>query len=155
MNLITKIEGFLAKEEHAIAAEISKLSGAAKTALHVGVSIVDELNTLAQNPVIDAIASLTGPLGITIVNDLKAVLPQVATDLQLSETIVGSTDPNVILNGIVTILQDKVGVAKNVNLHSLALIISTDISGGALTWSEAAQLVEWYYKNAYTAVKAS
>jgi hypothetical protein len=155
MNLLTSIEGFLVKEEHAIAAEISKLSGGAKVALHIGVAVVDELNAIVQNPVVDIAASLTGSLGTTIVTDLKAILPQVAADLQLGETILGSTDPNVILNAIVSVIQDKVGIAKNLDLHGLALIISTDISKGALTWSDAAQLEEWYYKNAYTAVKSA
>lgn len=122
-----------------------------KTAIHIGVSVVDKMKTFVESPTADVLtAIIPGDLDDKIKEQLRKYLPRIVTEMKLAEQCTELTDPNEIVACAINTLQQIGGDwisddAKKNFYDSLAVLIAQVASDGKLTWDDAKAVIKWYY----------
>ena len=80
-------------------------------------------------------------------NFLKDILPKVAVELKIVDSIRGIKDPSEQLKAICNAINISSSDYKNSTYHALATMIINYLSDGKITWGEAVALAEYYYQN--------
>lgn len=128
-----------------------KLPKEFKTAIHVGVTVVDAMKNFVDSGVADVITSIIpGDLDDKIKDALRKYLPKIVTEMKLAEQCSELTDPNEIVACAIKTLQQIGGDwisddAKKNFYDSLAVLIAQVASDGKLTWDDAKAVIKWYY----------
>ena len=119
-----------------------------KTAIAVGVTLTENLKTIMASPVVDVItAIIPGQADDAAVALLRAALPKIMTQLQLTQNCINSSDPNTIVQcGLQTLSKLDAGT-QNSFLHSISIMLAQVAADGKLAWSDGVYLLQWFYTN--------
>jgi hypothetical protein len=117
-----------------------------KTAIHIGVTVVNNMKTALDNPVTDILtAIIPGTLDDVIVQKLREALPEILLNLKLAENCTGLTDISQIVECAIRNLQSIEGDFKSAFLHDLSILIAQVAADGKLSWSDGVYILQWYY----------
>lgn len=128
-----------------------KLPKEFKTAIHIGVTVVDKMKSFVESETADVISSIIpGDIDDKIKGLLRQYLPRIVTEMKLAEQCSELTDPNEIVACAIKTLQQIGGDwisddAKKNFYDSLAVLIAQVASDGKLTWDDAKAVIKWYY----------
>jgi hypothetical protein len=128
-----------------------KLPQEFKTAIHIGVAVVDNMKSFVDSPIADVLtAIIPGDLDDRIKEELRKYLPKIVIEMKLAEQCSELTDPNEIVACAIKTLQQIGGDwisddAKKNFYDSLAVLIAQVASDGKLTWDDAKAVIKWYY----------
>lgn len=114
--------------------------------LPVAINVVDAFKTITQADQGNYIGHLAGSAGAVVEDKLRQLLPPLLTELKLVQAS-PATDVNILLKQAFDNLELSTDRAKNAFYHSLASMLLNDLADGKITWSEAVELCEYYYKN--------
>lgn len=125
-----------------------------KTAIHIGVVVTEGLKTFVDSPAADVLTTIIpGNIDDDLKYLLRVKLPKILTELKLADSCGGLTDPSLITECAVKVLQGLDGDISSAFLHSLSILIAQVVAGdGKLKWSDAVYVLEWYYQNDYKAI---
>lgn len=147
-SIIHSIGGFFA---HLFSGLLPEL----KSAIHIGVTVVDAIKTFdtASPEVADILtAIIPGTFDDKIKNLLREKLPSILIELRLVDATLGLTDPNEITAAAVKTLQQLSGDYHSAFLNSLSIIVAQVAADGKLDWNDAAYLLKWYYDHKQTLI---
>lgn len=122
-----------------------------KSAIHIGVTVVDKMKAFVESGTADVItAIIPGDVDDKIKDALRKYLPKIVVEMKLAEQCSGLTDPNEIVACAIKTLQQIGGDwisddAKKNFYDSLAVLIAQVASDGKLTWDDAKAVIKWYY----------
>lgn len=102
-------------------------------------SIVTVLKTAVDIDQVDFLGNLYGAAGAALENKLREKLPAILTELKLVQS--GNIEE------AIAALKLSTNRAQDAFYHSIAAMLLVDFTDGKLSWSEAVELVEFYYKN--------
>ena len=121
-----------------------------KTAIHIGVLITENIKNFVDSPAADILtAIIPGDIDDEIKTMLRAKLPAILTELKLTDSCSGLTDPAEITTCAVKVLQGLDGDVKSSFLHSISIMIAQIAADGKLTWSDGVYILEWYYQHEF------
>jgi hypothetical protein len=144
MSIFTKIWSAIRKI-------FDKLPQEFKTAIHIGVAVVDNMKSFVDSPIADVITALIpGDVDDKVKDALRKYLPKIVIEMKLAEQCAGLTDPNEIVACAIKTLQQIGGDwisddAKKNFYDSLAVLVAQVASDGKLTWDDAKAVIKWYY----------
>lgn len=122
----------------------------------VAIKVVDGLKTVNESTEGDAVAAVIKAVIPGVKDDiiidsvrsfLKNVLPKVAVELKIVDSIRNITDPSEQLKAICNAINVSSDEFKNSTYHALATMVINYLSDGKITWGEAVALAEYYYQN--------
>ena len=146
------LQSFLTKIWTEIKSLFEGIPSELKTAIHIGVTVTQNIKTLVDSPVADVLtAIIPGDIDDEIKNWLHAKLPEILTELKLADSCSGLTDPAAITQCAVKVLQGLDADVQAPFLHSLSVLIAQVAADGKLTWSDGVYLLQWYYEHEYQA----
>ena len=146
------LQSFLTKIWTEIKSLFEGIPSELKTAIHIGVTVTQNIKTFVDSPVADVLtAIIPGDIDDEIKNWLHAKLPEILTELKLADSCSGLTDPPAITQCAVKILQGLDADVQAPFLHSLSVLIAQVAADGKLTWSDGVYLLQWYYEHEYQA----
>lgn len=141
---------FLKKIWAAIKSLFDGLPTEFKSAIHIGVIVVEQIKTVIDSPVADVLtAIIPGDADDKIKALLREKLPVLLAELKLADQCGELTDPAEIVDCAIKTLQQLSGDIKSAFLHNIAILAAQVAADGQLTWSDGVYLLEWYYKNKY------
>jgi aspartokinase-like uncharacterized kinase len=108
---------------------------------------VSALKTIADIDQADMIGHLAGRAGPLIEDKIREALPKILTELRLVSAVVNAGTPEQIIAAAMAELHLSSDRAKDAFYHSIAAMLLVDLADGKLSWSEAVELVEFYYMN--------
>ncbi len=121
-----------------------------KTAIHIGVTVAENIKTFVNSPTADIITALIpGDIDDSIKNILRSKLPLILSELKLAEACQNINDPAQLTTCAVNTLQSLEGDIKSSFLHTISILVAEVTADGQLTWSDGVYLLEWYYKHKY------
>ncbi|KAA5532639.1 hypothetical protein F0919_17820 [Taibaiella lutea] len=122
-----------------------------KQAIHIGVTVVENIKNVIDNPVVDILTAII-PTDIDdkVKEWLRAELPNILKKLKLVEACSDETDPNRILQCALKTLEELDGDFKSAFLHDLSILIAQVAADGKLDWKDATYLLQWYYDHKAT-----
>lgn len=115
--------------------------------LPVVIQIVDAAKNLTDADTTDLIGKLAGSAGAEVEDKLRTALPKILIELKLVDAALKNDSPDQIIAAGFANLRLSSDDAYNAFLHSIAAMLLKALSDGELSWSEAVELVEFYYKN--------
>lgn len=124
-------------------------------ALPAAIGIVSALKTITEADQADIIGSLVGKVGAQFEDKLRTELPKILTELKLVSAVVNAGTPEQIIAAALAELHISSDRAKDAFYHSIASLLLLDMADGKISWSEAVELVEFYYKNQPAAATVS
>jgi hypothetical protein len=137
--------------------EIPKIDISVETINHV-IDVVNNVKKVVNNPIIIVATDLIpGTLDNRIREGLAAAITPILAGLTFSKNIIGNT----VMTGDsqLTFLLSKIRFAddadKDALYHTLAARLIMIASDGKVTWSEAASLIELYFKQIFSAGKSA
>jgi hypothetical protein len=146
------LQSFLSKIWNQVKALFDGIPAELKTAVHIGVVITENIKNFTDSPVADVLTTLIpGDTDDKIKDWLRAKLPTLLTQLKLTDSCGGMTDPNEITTCAVKVLQTLDGDVKNAFLHNLSIMITQIASDGQLSWADGVYVLQWYYDHNYKA----
>ena len=122
----------------------------------VAISIVDKMKDINSSTEGDAVASVVkaaipGKKDDIIIDGVRRwltfMLPKIAIELKIVDSIRGIKDPSEQLKAICNAINISSDSYKNATYHTLATMIINDLSDGKITWAESIALAEFYYQN--------
>ena len=122
-----------------------------KDAIAIGVTVVDNMKKVMENPVVDVLtAIIPGDLDDQIKNRLRALLPKILVDLRLASECSELSDPNEIVKCAIKTLQQIGGdfisdSAKKNFYDSIAVLVAQVAADGKLSWDDSKYVIKWYY----------
>jgi hypothetical protein len=122
-----------------------------KNAIHIGVTIVDNMKVFVDSPVADVLtAIIPGDVDDKIKELLIKYLPKIVIEMKLAEQCTELTDPNEIVACAIKTLQQIGGDwisddAKKNFYDSLAVLIAQVAADGKLSFDDAKAVIKWYY----------
>jgi len=144
------LKSFLSKIWHEIKNLFQSIPAELKTAIHVGVVITEGIKTFIDSPAADVLTSIIpGNLDDDLKTLLRTKLPEILTELKLSDSCSELTDPEKITVCAVKVLQGLNGDIKSAFLHSLSILIAQVAADGKLTWGDGVYILEWYYQHEF------
>jgi hypothetical protein len=144
------LQSFLTKIWNQIKALFEGIPAELKTAIHIGVTVAENVKSLVDSPVADILtAIIPGDIDDEIKTWLRAKLPEILTELKLADSCGQLTDPAEITKCAVQVLQGLDGDIKSAFLHNLSILVAEVAADGKLTWSDGVYLLEWYYTHEY------
>lgn len=121
------------------------MSADIKKAIEIGVIITENLKTLVDSPVVDALtAVIPGEIDDKLKIWLRQALPQILIRLKLA----ASDDDDVIVTATADLNKMDSDV-RSAYLHSISILCAQAASDNKLRWSDGVYLLQWYYKNKY------
>jgi hypothetical protein len=142
---------FLKKIWEGIKKAFEKLAPELKSAIHIGVTVVDNIKNFVDSPGADILTALIpGDLDDKIKIRLRATLPKILIEMKLADRCADQTDPAKIVLCAVETLQ-KIGGdwisddAKKNFYDSLAVLIAQVAADGKLSWDDSKYILKWYY----------
>lgn len=121
-----------------------------KDAIHVGVTIVENIKNFVASDTADVITALIpGTLDDTIKEKLREALPKIVTEMRLAENCSSLTDPNEIVTCAITTLQQIEGDFQSAFLHDLSVLIAQVAADHKLSWSDGVYVLQWYYEHQF------
>lgn len=146
MSLKSFLAGIIAGIAHLFAGLKAEL----KAAVHIGVTVTDNIKNFVDSPVADVLtAIIPGDIDDKIKEWLRARLPDIFTELKLVDATLGLTDPNEIVAAGIKVIQGLGGDIKSSFEHSLSILIAQVAADGKLTWQDAVYILQWYYEHEY------
>lgn len=125
-------------------------------------------NTVTQQELDDVIqivnnvrSAMTSPLAVlltdlipTTIDDtirlaLVNGLPVLLAGLMFAKEVLGSKDQQAVINELLAKVRLSDKADQDALWHALAARLLMILSDGKVTWSEAIQIIEYYYKNGY------
>jgi hypothetical protein len=152
MSIFSRLAAFITGIFHSIDKEYQQLEPEVKGYFDQGIIIVNEIKAGVNSPAATVIANIAGQ-GVNL-DKLKAILPTVAKDLGLADTIVSAKTPEDFIQAIQNFLKPLTGNGWVSNCLQLAMLIITALSGGKLSWSVVASLTEFVYQHYFVAKAA-
>lgn len=155
-NFLSKIKSWSVAAWAWIVSLWEKTNELADKVCPVAIKVVDALKNINNSTEGDAIAAvitavIPGKKDDVIVamvrNFLKDILPKVAVELKIVDSIRGIKDPSEQLKAICNAINISSSDYKNSTYHALATMIINYLSDGKITWGEAVALAEYYYQN--------
>jgi hypothetical protein len=144
------LKNFIAKIWAGIKTLFDNIPAEMKTAIHIGVTVTENLKSFVDSPAADILtAIIPGEIDDQLKNILRAKLPEILTELKLTDSCAGLTDPQQITVCAIKVLQGLTGDVRSAFLHSLSIMISQIASDGKLSWGDGVTILEWYYQNEY------
>lgn len=144
------LTSFIAKLWSSIQSLFNSFPSSIKTAVHVGVTITENIKHFVDSPVVDVLTALIpGDVDDKIKLLLRENLPQILDSLKLADGCGESTDPQYIVKCVIQTLQNLEGEIKSAFLHSLSVLLTQLVADSQLSWSDGVCVVEWYYQNQY------
>jgi len=126
------------------------LPGEFKTAIHIGVEVVENMKNFVDSPVADVLtAIIPGDIDDKIKAALRAQLPILLTNLKLADATAGLTDPVQIAEAAIKQLQQLTGDTQSAFFHNLSVLVAQVAADGKLTWSDGVYLLQWYYEHQF------
>ncbi|WP_462266096.1 hypothetical protein [Mucilaginibacter sp.] len=120
-----------------------------KAAVSTAVEITERIKQYINSPVADLITALIpGKADDLAVVALRAALPQLLTQLQLTQNCINGDGATLVHCGLQTLNRLSKPV-QNVFLHSLSVLLAQVAADGRLTWPEGVLLLEWYYQQQF------
>lgn len=146
------LQSFLSKIWGQIKALFDGIPADVKTAIHIGVTITQNIKNFVDSPVADVLTTIIpGDIDDEIKNWLRAKLPSILTELKLADSCSGLTDPSAITACAIKVLQGLDGDVKSAFLHNLSILISQVAADGKLTWGDGVYILQWYYEHEFSA----
>jgi hypothetical protein len=146
MSLIS----FIKKISAWVKSLFERIPAEAKTAIHTGVAITERIKAFIGSPVADVVTALIpGQADDAVVAALRTALPELLTQLQLTENCINSTDDNVKVHCGLQTLSTLPNEVKNSFLHSLSILLAQVAADGKITWQDGVFLLEWYYQHQF------
>jgi hypothetical protein len=125
-----------------------KISPELKTAIHIGVIVVEKIKQFIETPLADVVtAIIPGEIDDTVKNLLREYLPRLFVELRLADSCVDLTDPNEIVACALKTLQQIEGDFKNAFLHDISILVAQVAADGKLDWMDGVYLTEYYYQH--------
>lgn len=115
--------------------------------LPAAIGIVSALKAITEFDQADIIGSLVGKAGPVFEEKIRNELPKILTELKLVSSVANAGTPEQIIQAALNELHLSSDRAKDAFYHSIAAMLVVDLADGKLSWSEAVELVEFYYKN--------
>lgn len=122
-----------------------------KNAIHVGVTVVNNMKSFVDSPAADILTALIpGDLDDQIKLKLREYLPKILIEMKLAENCSELTKPDEVVACAIKTLQQIGGDwisddAKKNFYDSLAVLIAQVASDGKLSWDDAKAVIKWYY----------
>jgi len=133
MSLIS----FIKKIILGIASLFGSLPDNLKNAIVLAVNITENIKKVMDLPVVDLItAIIPGEADDALVAALRAALPKILTELQLTENCINSSDPNTLVQCGLQTLSKTTGDVRNSFLHSLSVLLAQIAADGKLAWKD-------------------
>lgn len=121
-----------------------------KTAIHIGVTVAENIKKFVNSPTADIITALIpGDIDDSIKNILRSKLPLILSELKLADNCQNIKDPTQLTTCAVSTLQNLEGDIKSSFLHTISILVAEITADGKLTWSDGVYLLEWYYQHQY------
>jgi hypothetical protein len=116
-------------------------------ALPVVINVLNAAKALTDADTEDLIGKLAGTAGADVEDKIRTALPKILIELKLVDAALQTETPDQIIAAAFANLRLSSDDAKNAFYHSIAALLLQDLSDGQVSWSEAVELVEFYYKN--------
>lgn len=118
-----------------------------EVALPAAIFVVNQLKEVVDSDSINIFGRIAGGVGVDVEIRLRKLLPELLVELKLVQAAKTSDDVNAILREAISEIKNTSTRAQAAFYHSLAALLVHDLSDGKLTWSEAVELAEFYFKN--------
>jgi hypothetical protein len=142
-NLLTKIWATIQSLFNNFPADL-------KTAVHIGVSVTQNIKSILNSPDIDILTALIpGDIDDKVKQALRSGIPIILFDLKLADTCSELTDPQEITICAIKALQSLDGDIKSAFLHTFSVLVTQLAADGKLSWGDAVCIVEWYYQHRF------
>jgi hypothetical protein len=114
------------------------------------IKIVEQIKNIVNSPILPFItAAIPGTFDDVLVEKVKEILPRALALLQIGECIKTTSTNDEVFQCVIAKLKGLNPDAQNAFYLNLAAMISTDLSDGHLTWSEAVILVQYTYNEKF------
>lgn len=114
-------------------------------------TIVNNIKSVVNNPVTVLLTDIIpGSIDNLIRQKISDTLPVILAGLTFSKHFLDTEDKNVLIDDLLNKIHFADDPDKDALYHSLAARLIVVASDGKVTWSEAAQLVEIYFKQFFT-----
>ena len=124
-----------------------------KTAVHIGISVVENIKAFIDSPVADILtAIIPGDLDDKMKENLRRALPVWLQALRLADDTFSLKDPQAIMETALQSIRELDPVISAGVYHQLSILIAQVAADGKLTWSDGVVVLEYVYKNEYKAV---
>jgi len=125
----------------------NNLAPKVEKAIHAGVAVTEAVKNFVESPVTDLLTALIpGTVDDKIKVQLRNSLPGVLMVMRLIETSMELKTPEAITAAALKYIESLSAEDKRPVLHELAVRLTMILADGKITWSEAVQLVEYYYQ---------
>jgi hypothetical protein len=142
------IKTFLTKIWATIQSLFNNFPADLKTAVHIGVTVTQNIKNLIDLPVVDILtAIIPGDTDDKIKQVLRTGIPVILFNLKLADTCGELKDPQQITACAIKTLQSLDGDIKSAFLHTFSVLVAQLAADGKLTWGDAVCIVEWYYQH--------
>lgn len=149
-----KLPSWLKKIWKAIQSLFSNIPAELKSAIHIGVSVTENIKNFVESPIADILtAIIPGNVDDHIKTILRNQLPAILIKLKLAEQCADLTDPEKITDCAVKCLQSLSPNIKGAFLHNLSVLIAQVAADGKLSWEDGAYVMEWYYQHHFKQTK--
>lgn len=146
MSIITFIAGLWA----AISKLWKKLPAELKAAVHVGISLVENIKAFIDSPVADILtAIIPGDLDDQLKIKLRRLLPIWLQAMRLADATLDVTDPQAIMQTALQSIRELDPLMTAGVYHQLSILIAQVAADGKLNWSDGVVVLEWVYNNQY------
>jgi hypothetical protein len=147
------LKSFLIKIWNTIQSIFNKFPTKLKAAVHIGVTITENIKTIVDSPIADILTVIIpGELDDKIKQILRKGIPIILTNLMLTDECSKLTDPHEITNCAIKALQNLDGDIRNACLHNLSVLITKLAADEKLTWGDTVCIVEWYYQHKFKVI---
>jgi hypothetical protein len=121
-----------------------------KAAIHIGVTVTENIKTFTDSPAADVLTALIpGNVDDVVIARLRTALPQLLTELKLTDQCASDTTINALTQCGIKELQSLSTETKKPFLHSLSILLAQVAADGKLTWEDGVYLLEWYYQQQF------
>jgi hypothetical protein len=140
-----KIKSFLTRLWAAIKRMFEGFDDEVKTAIHISVTLVENLKNFVESPAADVLTTvIPSQLDNRLKNWLRVKLPGILQQLKLADAQL--TDDSEIVIQAAKQLKQMQGSVKSGFLHSLSILIAQIVADGKLTWDDGVYILQWYYQ---------
>ncbi|NHA04114.1 hypothetical protein G7092_09915 [Mucilaginibacter sp. HC2] len=145
---------FLKKIWNQIEVLFGGLPSEIKTALHIGITITENIKNFIDSPTVDILTSIIpGTVDDMIKDKLRVSLPIFLTELKLVESSLNLTQPDLIVKAAISVIQTMDKNIKPGILHQLSILVAQLAADGKLSWSDGVLLSQWYYEHKFKAIE--
>ncbi len=144
------IKSFINSLWRAIQSVFNILPPALKTAIHIGVTVTENIKNFVDSPLADVLTTvIPGDIDDKVMQILSTELPQLLSALKLADQCGESADSSQILKCAIQNLQNLDNNTKSAFLHNISVLITQLVADDKLSWSDGVCVVEWYYQKQF------